>query len=150
MSYSSYPYSSSDAHYHIALLASSETQLIMQMLNQQSLLLVARCNRRLRTDASCEFAWKDQSFVCSIDKNDPSQPSVFSPSLARFVSVKWRNVDWPPISPTAAEVSALLSFRRISMLTLDRKAITDAQWNELFAHSVHYSTLVNCSSECSI
>ena len=92
---------------HIGLLASAETQLMMQMLDVKSLLKLARCNRRLLADASCAFAWKGKSFECRFDKNSLDRSTIFNRSLLRFVPllyVKWMS-SWAPSPPSTEDVT---------------------------------------------
>jgi hypothetical protein len=100
-------------------LADVEVQLIMQQLDQRSLLHLARCSRSLLRCASHPFAWQQLRFRVHVRGSEVSEDPRRSGSLQRFTSSHVLVVlidNAPPGVATPVTCATLSSIPQIGML----------------------------------
>ena len=134
---------------HFDPLAPVEVQSVMHMLDTLSLLRLARCNHRLRTDASTEYAWKHRVIEHSVSscEFDLRHCRRLNRSLLRYAPIR---VNWGSLHsfgnksrPSKAEIRVLLSFRHIHQLVFTRCPLSKAHWKQVFTHQrLHRVTTV--------
>lgn len=122
------------AHSTLAHLSQHETQLVMQLLDTKSLLLLARCGRRLQQDARGALAWQGKPpFRLHFSSHHlPALSTLVLPPLLRLHAAF--SVDFFSPELSEAEFESLLSIPRITELHLTTgKSPSLAQWERLSA-----------------